>query len=200
MNEEEENLGEMESLRLINEMISKAKSSYVTTGAASMVWGALIVLCSLLTWLQIQLNNFFSVDIWLLTVVAVIFQVYFSIKERKQRNFVAHDETITTYVWTAFGICIFLLSFYSSKFGNSGQSINSLFMLLYGIPTFITGGVYKYKPMIAGGIICWGLCIISMFTDSTTDLLLMAASGLFAWLIPGIILWRRYQKKRTADV
>lgn len=200
MNEEEENLSEMESLRLINEMISKAKSSYVTTGAASMVWGALIVLCSLLTWLQIKLNYFFTVDVWLFTLVAVTFQVYFSIRERKRRNFIAHDETITTYVWSAFGICIFLLSFYGSKFGNNGQSINSLFMHLCGIPTFITGGVYKYKPMIVGGIICWILCVISMFTDNPVDMLLMAASGLFAWLIPGIILWRRYQTKRAASV
>ncbi len=200
MNKEEDTLSEMDSLRLINEMISKAKSSYVTTGAASMVWGALIVFCSLSTWFQIHFNNFFVVDIWSLTLVAVVFQVYFSVKERKQRKFVSHDETITTYVWSAFGICIFLLSFYNSKFGNSGQSVSSLFMLLYGIPTFITGGVYRYKPMIVGGIICWGLCIISMFTDSATDMLLMAASGLFAWLIPGIILWRRYQKKRVANV
>ncbi len=197
---EEENLSEMESLRLINEMISKAKSSFVTTGAASMVWGALIVFCSLLTWLQIYLNYFFFVDVWSLTLVAVFFQVYFSIRERKLRNFLAHDETITTYVWSAFGICIFLLSFYNSKFGNNDQSISSLFMLLYGIPTFITGGVYKNKPMIAGGILCWGLCIISMFTENTTDMLLMAASGLFAWLIPGIILWSSYQKKRAANV
>jgi hypothetical protein len=197
---EEESLSEIESMRLINEMISKAKSSYITTGAASLVWGALIVFCSLLTWLQIHLNYFFVVDVWLLTIVAVIFQVYFSVKESKQRNFVAHDETINTYVWSAFGICIFLLSFYSSKFGNNGQSISSLFMLLYGIPTFITGGVYKFKPMIAGGIICWALSIISMFTDTEIDMLLMAASGLFAWLIPGIILWRKYQKKRAANV
>lgn len=197
---EEENMSEKESLLLINEMISKAKSSYVTTGAASVVWGALIVFCSLFTWLEIHFAYFIAVDIWLLTLVAVVFQVYFSVKEKKQRKFVAHDETITTYIWSAFGICIFLLSFYNSKFGNNGQSVSSLFMLLYGIPTFITGGLYKYKPMIVGGIVCWCLCIISMFTNNATDLLLMAASGLFAWLIPGIILWRKYQKKRVENV
>lgn len=180
-------------------MISKAKRSYITTGAASIVWGILIITCSLLTWVQIYLNHFFGFDVWLLLFVAVIFQVYFSIKERRKRKFTGHDEQTMTYVWTTFGICIFILSFYNGKFGSNVHSSTSLFMLLYGIPTFITGGVYKFKPMIIGGLVCWGLSIISMFTEVATDMLFMAACGLFAWLIPGIILWKRY-KKQQRDV
>jgi hypothetical protein len=68
---------------------------------------------------------------------------------------------------------------------------------MYGIPTFITGGVFKFKPMIFGGLICWVLAIASMYTDIAVDMLFMAACGLFAWLIPGIILWRRYKKQQS---
>jgi hypothetical protein len=73
-------------------------------------------------------------------------------------------------------------------------------MLLYGIPTFITGGVFKFRPMIFGGIICWVLAMVSMYTGVETDMLLMAACGLFAWLIPGIILWRRHKKQQACHV
>jgi hypothetical protein len=196
----EDTFDERESLKLISEMIGKAKSSYITTGAASIVWGILIIICSLLTWGQLYFNQFFNFDVWLLVFIAVIFQIYFSIKEKKQRKFVAHDEQVMTYVWSTFGICIFIFSFYNSKFGSFEHSANSIFLLLYGIPTFITGGVYKFKPMIIGGLVCWVLCIVSMFTNAATDMLFMAASGLFAWLIPGVILWKRYKQLQKTNV
>jgi hypothetical protein len=189
----EENFSEQESLKLINEMIAKAKKSYVTKGTASIVWGVLIIVCSLFTWAKVQYNFNIGFDIWWLLFLAVIPQIFFSIKERKNKNFVAHDEQTMTYVWAAFGICIFILSFYNGKFGNGNST--TLFMMLYGIPTFITGGVFKFRPMILGGLICWVLSVTSIFTALATDMLFMAACGLFAWLIPGIILWNKHQKK-----
>ena len=196
--EPENQLSGEESLKLINEMIGKAKQSYVTKGIASMVWGVLIVICSLLTWAQVQYKFYLGFDVWLLVFIALIPQLYFSVKEKKQKNFIAHDETTMRYVWTTFGICIFILTFYGTKFG--GNNSTSLFMMLYGIPTFITGGVFKFKPMILGGLICWGLSVGSMFTPLATDMLFMAACGLFAWLLPGIILWNKYQKQRSCNV
>jgi hypothetical protein len=196
MSEAENTMTETESLKLINEMIGKAKRSYITTGAASIVWGILIILCSLLTWYQIYAQYSFGFDIWLLVFLAVVPQIYFSIKERKKKKFVSHDENTMTYLWTTFGICIFILSFYNSKFNPDSSHSTALFMLLYGIPTFITGGIFKFKPMIFGGLICWVLSVASMYTDIATDMLFMAGCGLFAWLIPGIILWRRYKKQQ----
>jgi hypothetical protein len=190
----EQRFNEQESLKLINEMIGKAKHSYVAKGIASIVWGLLIIICSLVTWAQIEYKLYVGIDIWLLVFFAVIPQIYFSVKERKQKKFVAHDEQTMTYVWTAFGICIFIATYYSNKFGNAEMA--TIFMMLYGIPTFITGGIFNCKPMILGGIICWIFSIISLYTPISTDMLLMAASGLFAWLIPGIILWNKYQKQK----
>ena len=200
MNEEKEGqLSGEESLKLINEMIGKAKKSYITKGIASIVWGVLIIVCSLLTWAQVQYKFYLGFDVWLLVFIAVIPQLYFSIKEKRQKNFVAHDEVTMRYVWTTFGVCIFILTFYENRFGGSGNS-TSLFMMLYGIPTFITGGIFKFKPMILGGIICFGLSVGSMFTPFSTDMLFMAACGLFAWLLPGIICWNNYKKQLSCNV
>lgn len=194
----EENFSEAESLKLINEMISKVKKSYVTKGVASIVWGVLIITCSLLTWAEIRYSWYPGFDVWLLVFLALIPQIFFSIREKRSRKFTAHDETTTTYVWSAFAISIFILSFYNSRFGS--EQASALFMMLYGIPTFITGGMFHFKPMILGGLICWVLSVASIFTPVDVDMLLMAGSGLFAWLIPGIILWNRYQKQRRVNV
>lgn len=195
---EEDQLSEKESLALITNMISKAKRSYITKGIAAIVWGVLIIFCSLFTWAKIRFDFDPGFDIWLLVFFALIPQVYFAIREKKQKNFVAHDEQTMTYVWTTFGICIFILSFCNSHFGN--DNFTSLFMMMYGIPTFITGGVFRFRPMILGGLICWAMSIVSVYTDVKTDMLLMAACGLFAWLVPGIILWNRYKKQQGCNV
>ena len=187
-----------QSLKLINEMIGKAKRSYTTKGIAPMVWGTLIIICSMVTWAQVKFNFKIGFDVWLLLTAALIPQIYFSIKEKKDKKFVGHDEQTMTYVWTTFTICIFITSFYDGKYG--GESSVTLFMMLYGIPTFITGGIFKFKPMIIGGVICWILSIISIYTSFQIDILLMAACGLFAWLIPGIILWKKYKKGEPANV
>lgn len=195
---QEENFSQQDSLRLITEMIGKAKKSYVTKGTASIVWGSLIVLCSMVTWARIKFGFDIGFDVWLLLLFALIPQIFFSIKERKSKSFTSHDEGTVFFVWITFAVCIFILSFYNSKFGNANSS--TLVIMLYGIPTFITGGIFKFRPMIIGGLICWALSIASIYTTVDNDMLLMAASGLFAWLIPGIILLNKYQKQRRENV
>ena len=196
--EQEKPLTEKESLRLINEMIGKAKQSYVTKGIASIVWGILIIICSLLTWIRVKYRFTLGFDEWLLVFIAIIPQLYFSIKEKKQKHFTGHDEITMRYLWSTFGICIFILTFYNYHYG--GDEAISLYMMLYGIPTFITGGIFKFKPMIIGGLICWILSVASVFTSFSTGMLCMAGCGLFAWLLPGIILWNKYKKQQSCNV
>ena len=179
-------------------MIGKAKRSYVEKGIASMVWGILIVTCSLLTWSEIQFRYYIGFDVWLLVFFAVIPQIFFSIKEKKAKKFTGHDEVTSRFVWTAFAVSVFILSFYNTRYGSIQSA--TLFMMLYAVPTFITGGMFNFKPMIIGGLLCWIFSVISVFTIPAVDMLLMAASGLFAWLIPGVILWNKYKSQQRKNV
>jgi hypothetical protein len=194
---QEQNFNEKDSLKLINEMISKAKKSYVTKGIASIVWGALITFCGLVSWYEIHFKIDFG-DVWLLTLFALIPQIYFSIKERRSKNFVSHNEITIHYIWIAFTVSMFITTPYFGRL--QGVSPIPIIMMLYALPTFIIGGMYKFTPMILGGIFCWVASITSIFTNVEIDMLLMAACGLFAWLIPGLILWSRYKKNQAEYV
>ena len=196
---ETENFSEADSLKLINEMIGKAKKSYVTKGWASIMWGSIIVFCSMATWVRVRYGISLG-DVWILTFLAIIPQIYFGFKENKKRGFVSYEGQVISYVWLAFGISIFILSLYINATKAGAVDSASLFMMLYAIPTFITGGVTKFKPMIYGGIFCWAASVLSIFTDFEADNLLMAACGLFAWLIPGIILFKKYRLNQLANV
>jgi hypothetical protein len=220
MSAEEKVLTEKESLELISKMINKAKNSYHDSGIGPMLWGSVITLCSIVTFLQIRFQFNLPFDIWLLTIIAIIPQIFIVSKEKKNNKVRNYDDHIMDYVWTCFGISIFLLIFINAniikqlspvfqtyidvkgvrpEFNYSSFS-TSFFLLLYGIPTIITGSCRKMKPMLYGGIICWICCIISVYTKAQWDMLLTAFSAICAWLVPGIILYTRYKKIKVANV
>jgi hypothetical protein len=188
----EKKLTEQESLQVITDMINKVKNSYVESGIGPLYWGVVITFCSLVTFAEIEYGLVFPFDVWYLTFIALIPQVYFSWRSKRTRKFRSRDEDAMNFTWTGFAITIFLLIHYNTQF--QVTSVASLFLLLYGIPTFITGGFKHFSPMIFGGIVCWVCCIISVYTTDATDMLLTALSAIAAWLIPGIILRRKYLK------
>lgn len=213
---EEKQLTEKESLDLIATMINKAKDYCHDTGISAMMWGALIAVCSLVKLSEIQFGYRLPFDIYLLTIVAVIPQILISRKEKKERIVKSYDDVFMDNLWLAFGICIFLLIFivnsvfhvwepvakeYRTLSGHPSafqfyEFISPLFLILYGLPTFVTGITMKFKPMFWGGIFCWICCIIAIYTTIKIDLILTALSAVFAWLIPGIIMERDYKKAK----
>ncbi len=218
MSESEKQLTEKESLALITQMINKAKDFYHDTGTTSM--GAIIAICSLVKLSEIHFDYRLPFDIYLLTFLAVIPQIFITIREKKERKVKSYDDAFMDYLWLGFGICIFLMIFiinsifhalqpvtaeYKSLAGQSSpfqlnEFIAPLFLLIYGMPTFVTGATCKFKPMLWGGILCWACCIITIFTTIKIDLLLTSLSAIVAWFIPGLIMekeYRLYKKHQT---
>jgi uncharacterized protein with PQ loop repeat len=222
--EENKPLSERESLALISQMITKAKDSYHDTGMGAMMWGAVIAICSLVRLSEIQFNYRLPFDIYLLTLVAIIPQIFITIREKKERNVKPYDEAFMDYLWLGFGICIFLMIHIINLMANGMQPmfdryeqlagerpgftlyeyIAPLFLVLYGMPTFVTGAACRFRPMLWGGLFCWACSIATVYTAIRIDLLLTAVSAILAWFIPGLIMekeYRTYKKEQAlADV
>jgi uncharacterized protein with PQ loop repeat len=212
MTQTEKQLTEKESLALITQMINKAKDSCHDTGITAIMWGAVIAVCALVKLSELQFGYQLPFDIYLLTLVAVIPQVFISIREKKKRKVKTYDDVFMDFLWLGFGITIFLMIFitnylshqlegYTNPAGHGAvnalyEYISPLFLLLYGLPTFVSGVSMKFKPMIFGGILCWVSCIIAIYTSIKIDLLLTAFSAVFAWLVPGIIMEKDYRKAK----
>ncbi len=218
--EQEKKLTEQESLHLITMMINKAKESYHDTGIGAVMWGAVIAICSLVRLSEIHFEYKLPFDIYLLTLVAIIPQILISIRDKKERKVKSYDDPYLDYIWLGFGISIFLLILicnnifnewgawtnqYKPATGNGNsygfyEFVGPLFLMLYGMPTFITGAACKFKPMLWGGIFCWICCIIAVYTSIKIDLLLTAASAILAWLIPGVIMEKEYRLYKKEQV
>jgi uncharacterized protein with PQ loop repeat len=226
MSQQEKSLSEKESLALIAIMINKAKDSYHDTGIGAMMWGSIIAICSIVKLAEIHFEFRLPFDIYLLTIVAVIPQIFITIKEKRERKVKSYDDSYMDYIWLSFGISIFLLILIiNNVFANLNpvmgeykelvkgradwidfkfsEFVSPLFLLLYGFPTFVTGAACKFKPMLWGGIFCWVCCVVAIYSSIKIDLVLTALSAIMAWLIPGILMekeYRRYKKEQAANV
>ncbi|RYF83218.1 MAG: hypothetical protein EON98_10540 [Chitinophagaceae bacterium] len=193
--EREEELTHQQSLHLIEEMIYKAKNSYHESGTSALLWGGTIMFCSLVsfgnTWWKIGWLN----QVWWLTFLALVPQIVISVKESKAQKFKSHTSDAMSGIWISFGIAVFLLSYFTSAVKVEGSS--TLFLILYGMPTFATGFTHRFTPMVVGGVICWMAAIVSIYTTSTIDLILFFVAAFFAWFLPGLILRRHYLKEKS---
>lgn len=195
---EENKMTEQESLAIINEMIYKAKNNFHESGTSALLWGSVIIVCSIVSLLNLQWQLRWLNQVWWLTFIAVIPQIIISIRESKQRKYKLHTDDAMSGIWISFGIAVFLMSFYGNVLKPAGSA--SLFLILYGMPTFATGYMYRFKPMIIGGVICWLCAVGSFYTEIKTDLILFIVAAFFAWFLPGAILRRDYLKARRQHV
>lgn len=215
---EDKQLTEQESLQLIQQMISRAKNNFVDTGIGPILWGAVISLCSIVQFLIIQFQWHLPFDIWILALVAIIPQIFISVQERRERKAKGWDDDIMGYVWLCFGIGVFMINFINNVAADAFNPLlsdyreitgkehvpnywtyaSSYLLFVFGYPTIVTGAARKFRLMTIGGIVCWVSALVSAFTVTKFDFLLMAVSAALAWLIPGIVLRKKYLKGKNA--
>ena len=196
--EQEKELTSQESLELISRMISKARRDYYDTGLSSLIWGSTITFCSLVSFLNYYLPWSPFDYVWFLVFVAVIVQGFTIAREKKNRRRKGHDEDLMSGIWISFAIAVFLLSLVMPLLKLPYSP--SLYMIIYGIPTFTTGYGRRFRPMIIGGLACWVFAILAVFTPFPYVILYLAASAQLAWFIPGLILRKRYLKANKENV
>ena len=229
MTNEEKQLSEQESLKVITEMIGKVKESYHNTGISLLLWGSCVFIASFITFLQIQYSFNIPFDIWFIVLFAIIPQVIISIKESKQRKFKSYDDVTMGILWLTYAITVFGLVAYQNivpgatdKFIHKegwmllqkwidgtkpdevikpfALSVTSMFLLVYAFPTLVTGVIKKFMPMIIGSIITYLLFVVSLYTSFKYDMICSAIAALVCWFIPGIILRKRYLEKKRGNV
>jgi hypothetical protein len=189
----------MESLRLIDSMINKARNRFSETGHLYLLWGWVILACSLGHYLLqhvVHYPKFYLV--WILTWAAVLYQLFYLAKKRKRKTVITYTDEILKYVWLVFIIMMVLLIITINSFSRP-DSINPVFLVLYGMPTFLSGKILRFNPLVAGALVCWALAIAAITAIPIQfHMLLISVAVIAAWIIPGYLLNAQY--KRQVDV
>lgn len=194
--EKEPGISQLESLEIIQSMINKAKNNFSENGHLYLLWGWVVLVCSITEFVLLQINYEKHYLVWMLCWAAFIYQAIFLARKRRQKTVQTYTHDILKYVWLVFIIIMFLMGFLFGAIlgGEYYKMITPGFLAIYGMPTFLSGIILRFKPLIIGGISCWVLSIVSTLIPPEYNLLLVAAAMIVAWIIPGYLLRSRFRK------
>ena len=187
-----------ESLQLIESMIGQAKKSFSRMSFYFLLWGVLLIGAMVVTYLLRGVEGAWSHGAaWGVAgaLGGVISSIYGS-RQSKTEPIANPMDRITGWVWATFVITMIIMIVCVS---GRGQDPGAMITLLTGLPTFLTGQIMRFRPLIIGGILFWMAGIAMHFTDDALIVtLLYCGAMLLGYIVPGIMLKRQEDVVRTA--
>jgi hypothetical protein len=175
-----------ESLRIISDMINRTKVNIRQGSFHLLFWGWLIFFCSLSEYL---LYRFTDIEnpwlVWLLVIPGAFVSFIYGYVKGKRSPFHTYADMLYMWTWIGFFIsAIVLFIIISDKM----ESIAPYILMLAAIPTFISGFIVRFYPLIFGGISFWVFALIAYFAGPVVGPLAVPAAMLTGYLIPGYML------------
>lgn len=191
------------SLSVIQEMVQKTKRNFQEGSFFYLIWGwlalgAAIAEYALMEWAQVDWHPI----VWgVMGVTGGIASMVYSKKTDHKRGYTTYIDSAMKYIWLAFGAMMIISFVVAAK--TSWSTGYALIIACYGMGTFISGGVLKFKPLIYGGVASWILCTVAllggdMFSSFSTMLVMLMISITVSYLIPGYALKNTEIKNNAA--
>ena len=186
MENEEKMMSGEESLRIITEMINKTKVSIRQGSFHLLFWGWLLIVCSLADWILTNYSSYaHPYYVWFLVIPgAFVSMIYGFVNGRKEK---VHTYANMLYMWTWIGFLIAATVLFIVQMKNM-ENVTPYILLLAGYPTFLSGIIIKFRPLMAGGLCFWIIALIVHFAGPSLAPLGTPVAMLIGYLIPGYLL------------
>ncbi len=125
--------------------------------------------------------------VWWLMPLGLILSVVISIKRKREKKAETYIDESMGFLWMGMGISFFVLSMILHKTGWD-KTVFPFFILLYGLGTFISGCLLRFRPFIIGGISAWAIAIVSVYTPYDYQILSGSAAIMVSYIIPAYML------------
>lgn len=187
--EKEKQLSNEESLKIITSMITQAKVNIRQGSFHLLFWGWLIFFCSLSEYLLYQFAGYVhSYYVWLFVIPGVLVSMIYGFMTGRRAKLTTYADMLYMWTWMAFlitAVVLFILMM------DRMQSFAPFILMLAGLPTFLSGIILKFKPLVIGGIIFWAMSIASNFLGADLANLAMPVAVISGYLVPGYLLKRK---------
>jgi hypothetical protein len=175
-----------ESIRIITEMLNKTRVNIRQGSFHLLFWGWMIVICSLGEYI---LTKYTSLTkpwlIWLLVIPGMFVSMIYGIVNGRKAKIHTYADKIWMWTWFSYLFAMFVLFTIQS---GSMETISAYILLLTGIPTFISGMIIRFRPLIIGGICFWVFALVVAFAGPAIGPLGVPLSMIAGYLVPGYIL------------
>ena len=177
-----------DSLAVISEMISVAKRSFVRMSYYFLLWGWLLLAAGLSEYVLRHVLDHGNIA-WLgWPVVGVVGGILAALRGRKESQsagVATYMDRVFMYLWGGFVVTLILVIVTNVMTrSNPGPAI----IILTGLPTFVSGGVMRFRPLLVGGLVFWALGLLAYLAPGEYSSLLFCAAIAAGYLVPGYLL------------
>lgn len=185
-----------QSLMVIHTMISRTRQNISDNSIYFLVWGWLTFFACIAQYL---LKHVYHQErhymVWMVLVVGIVFSIYQGRKKARTVKVKTYLDESMGHLWSGMAISFFVLGMILSKIGWT-SAIFPFYIMLYGLGTFVSGCILRFRPLIFGGIAAWVLAVASTFVHYDFQMVFGAAAILVSYIIPAYML-RRKMKMET---
>lgn len=186
-----------QSLKLIEEMISQAKRSFHRQSYYFMLWGVLLIAAMLFNYVMVLRGSTIGGYAWsVMGIVGGVLSFMHGAREGRAKPVTTAMDRVIMWLWMAF-VATLLITMFASAGSDQAMPIASI-IVLTGLPTFVTGQLMRFRPLILGGILFWGLGAVAYFVPMSVTVWLFIAAIFFGYLVPGYLLKRQEDGLRPA--
>lgn len=186
MEKEFENLSPHESLDLIQSMINQAQGNLLKNSFYFILWGWAIALANLGIYCLLKFSDFpYPHLIWLIAVPAWVITMIYGSRQGSTVGKKTHLDKVNMWMWLSYGFGIIPFIIFMDKIG---YNVNPVIITLTSIPTFLTGIMLRFRPLILGGLSFYIFGIICFLVSPMNQYLVAALAVACGYLIPGYIL------------
>jgi hypothetical protein len=184
-----------DGLKTIYAMITSTRNTIGENYLFYLIWGYLVGLSCISEYILIRIVHYDRhYMVWpVLMGLGMILSGYLTIRRQKRSTYKSVIGNIMSYLWGGWLVSLLMIMYFVVQLDNHSL-ILPFTMVMYGMGIFISGGVISYRPLIIGGVIAWSAAVVSYFQPYNVQLLLMTATVIVSYIIPGHML--RTEAKR----
>jgi len=192
----EKEMTPQQSMELITEMIASAKQSFFKMSFYFLLWGALLALAGLGQYFLKQSDFSLHWIGWpIVGVVGGIIAGVHGAREGKKTQVSTFTDRVYMWLWMAF---VFTLVLFIVAAGKHELDPGPYIMLLTGLPTFVTGAIMKFRPLVFGGVLFWVIGMLTIFFMMEYSALTFTVAILVGYIIPGLMLRKKENELHAA--
>ena len=176
-------------IQYIEEMMATTKNNLSSGSVHFLLWGWLVFVAALINYILLNYTDYANDWIaWPISMgLGAVIAFYLGIKQSKESRVVTKIDKMLIQLWAGFGITLIVVL---SAMGAIGPAkVYPILMALYGLGTFVSGGILNFKPLQIGAFAAWICAVIGFYQEQFgSQLILIAAAILFSYIIPGHLL------------
>ncbi|KAA9325312.1 hypothetical protein F0P96_20125 [Hymenobacter busanensis] len=183
------------SYRVVQRMIDTTKANLGDNSFDFLLWGWLVLVAALGHYALLWGHTAQPWLPWavLMPLGGVVAAVH-NFRRERRTTVPTYLDDLLGYLWLGFTVLLVALLALMLTGRISFQSGFILFMTLYGLGTFASGGALRFRPLVYGGLGAWAFALLGWWASYSQLLLLIAATVTVSYIVPGYLLRRGHRR------